>query len=283
VARESSSRGDRSGSGRHGHGGKRGQSRRGSGGSAQKGGIGQSRGGAQRRNGQRQDAGRRQPPKARRDLEGAAVDLPRWVIEDLSRVTPKERVGAALAELGTASNAMVEGRYKVALRAARRAKELAPRDATVRETLGLAAYRSGDWQTALQELRTYRRISGEATHLPVEMDVLRALHRPDDVVKAWKELDKLLPPPAVHKEGLVVYASHLIDEGRVEEARQITSPKRLRPDPYPADLRVWYVAARANALVGDGATARRLRDAITLSDPAFPGLDELEKVLSQID
>lgn len=218
--------------------------------------------------------------KARRDLKGAAVDLPRWVIEDLSRVTPKERVADALAELGAATNAMIEGRYKVALRSARRAKELAPRDATVRETLGLAAYRSGDWQTALAELRAYRRISGEPTHMPVEMDVLRALGRSEDVAKAWKELKSAGASPAVHKEGLVVYGSFLIDEGRAGEARQLTTPKQIKQNPYPADLRVWYVAARANAIAGDIAAARKLRDAVTVADPAFPGLDELDSLIA---
>lgn len=218
--------------------------------------------------------------KARRDLKGAAVDLPHWVIEDLSRITPKERVADALAELGAATNAMIEGRYKVALRSARKAKELAPRDATVRETLGLAAYRTGDWQTALAELRAYRRISGESTHLPVEMDVLRALGRKQDVEKAWKELQGAGASPVVHKEGLVVYCSFLIDEGRAVDARRLTTPKQIKPNPYPADLRVWYVAARANAIVGDGAVARKLRDAVTLADPAFPGLDELDSLIA---
>lgn len=230
------------------------------------------------------DAGRQssrgEPGKQRRDLKGAAVDLPRWVIEDLSRVTPKERVSAALEELGTATNAMIEGRYKVALRAARKAKDLAPRDATVRETLGLAAYRSGDWQTALAELRAYRRLAGEPTHMPVEMDVLRALGRGEDVKKTWEELKKAGATPIVHKEGLVVYASHLIDSGEVGEARKLTTPKQIKKDPYPADLRVWYVASRANALAGDPGAARQLRDAIVLADPAFPGLEELDSAIA---
>jgi len=223
----------------------------------------------------------RDAAKARRDLKGAAVDLPRWVIDDLSRVTPRERISDALTELGTASNAMIEGRYKVALRAARKAKDLAPRDATVRETLGLAAYRTGDWQTALQELRAYRRIAGEATHMPIEMDTLRALGRAEDVTKTWQELQSLGGAPAVLKEGVVVYASFLIDEGRLDEARVLASPQSVKPNPYPADLRVWYVAARANALSGDAKTARRLRDAIMIADPAFPGMDDLETTISK--
>lgn len=258
-----------------------GKGQSGRGGSHSRGSGGYNKADGKRGTGAKGAANHTQPAaRARRDLKGAAVDLPPWVIEDLSRVTPKDRVSDALAELGTATSAMIEGRYKVALRAARKAKDLAPRDATVRETLGLAAYRTGDWQTALAELRAYRRIAGEPTHMPVEMDVLRALDRGQDVAKLWQELKKAGAPPAVHKEGLVVYASFLIDRGDVAEARRLTTPKQIKPNPYPADLRVWYVAARANALAGDLSPAKQLRDAIVMADPAFPGLDDLDAVIS---
>ncbi len=165
------------------------------------------------------------------------------------------------------------------MRKAERAKELAPRDATVREILGLAAYRIGDWAKALRELRTYRRITGETTHLPVEMDVLRALGRTDDVAAAWTTLQDLGGTPAVLKEGTVVYASFLIDQGDVAAARRLTRPTRLTHKPFSEDLKLWYVAARAAALEGDAANARDLRNRILEHDPAFPGIDELEALI----
>ena len=91
------------------------------------------------------------------------MDLPNWVIEALARVTPDDRVGPALEALGVASAAMADGRYHAAVKHAKKAKNLAPQDATVRETLGLSAYRIGDWDTALSELRAYRRMAGDAT------------------------------------------------------------------------------------------------------------------------
>lgn len=206
--------------------------------------------------------------------------MPRWVVDALARVTPDGRVSAALEELGEASLALNDGRFHASLRHASRAKELAPRDATVREVLALAAYRVGDWATALRELRTYRRLSGEATHLPIEMDVLRALGRPNDVDKSWLLLSDLEVPPTVKKEGAVVYASFLLDEGRLVEARKLMAPPRLKSDPHPEDLRLWYVGARAAARDGDAAEAVRLRDAISVADPSFPGLDELDLEIS---
>ncbi len=218
----------------------------------------------------------------RRDLHGAAANLPNWVIEGLARVTPDRRVGPALEALGEASEAFAEGAYHRAVRKALQAKELAPRDTTVRETLGLAAYRTGDWQTALAELRTFRRLAGETTHLPVEMDALRALGRDRDVETAWRTLQERGGKPAVLKEGAVVYGSYLIDKGRLDAAWEVVAPRRLRHEPFPEDLRLWYVAARVAALRGDADTAGKLRNDILENDPGFPGIDELEKLIGAI-
>jgi len=215
-------------------------------------------------------------------LKGAAVDLPNWVVEDLSRTTPNHRIADALEALGEASAALGDAKYQKALRHALRAKELAPRDATVREVLALAAYRTGDWKQALRELRTYRRLSGELTHIPVEMDVLRALDKDDDVARAWKLLQDHGARPAVMKEARVVYASHMIDKGEIAEARAIVAPGRLSARPFEEDLRLWYVAARAAALDGDGVEARKLRNAILEDDPSFPGIDELERLIAKL-
>lgn len=236
--------------------------------------------GAPRRDAPRGDDGRQKG--RRRDLHGAAANLPNWVVEGLARVTPDRRVGAALQALGEASEAFAEGAYHRAMRKALHAKELAPRDTTVRETLGLAAYRTGDWQIALAELRTFRRLAGETTHLPVEMDALRALGRDQDVETAWQTLQDRGGKPAVMKEGAVVYASYLIDKGRLDEAWDLVAPRRLRHEPFPEDLRLWYVAARVAALRSDAATASRLRNDILENDPGFPGIDELEKLIAAI-
>jgi predicted Zn-dependent protease len=113
------------------------------------------------------------------------------------------------------------------------------------------------------------------------MDILRALGRSADVGKAWDELELRGGKPPVMKEGRVVYASHLIDEGNPEAALALTNPKRTTGKPFPEDLRVWYVAARAAAEIGDVDRAGELRNAILEHDPAFPGIDDLESMIAK--
>ncbi len=213
--------------------------------------------------------------------KSGSVQLPRWVHESLVRVTPKARVAGALAALQEAATAFVEGRHRRALQRAEAAKTLSPRDATVRELLGLSAYRLGRWDLALKELRTYRRLSGDTTHMPVEMDVLRALGRDDDIDEVWRLLQHHGASPATMKEGRVVYASHLLDRERAREAWEVVNPKRIVAEPFEEDLRLWYVAARAAATLDDRDAADRLRTAIARHDPSFPGLEELDAAIDR--
>jgi tetratricopeptide (TPR) repeat protein len=204
------------------------------------------------------------------------------VIEGLVRVTPRDRVAPALEALGAASDALADGRYQSAVKHGNRAKALAPQDSTIRETIGVAAYRMGDWNTALSELRAYRRMQGDTTHLPIEMDVLRAQKRPKDVEAAWNELQKRGGHGLVMNEGTIVYASYLLDAGRIDEAWSVIDPGQVKAAPNEGHLRRYYVAARVAAARGDRSRARRLSDAIVTNDPSFPGYEELEAEIAAI-
>jgi tetratricopeptide (TPR) repeat protein len=195
-------------------------------------------------------------------------------------VTPKGKLKPAIEHLMAAASHFANGKYGKALEEARQAKELSPRDATIREILALSAYRLGQWDLALRELRTFRRFTGEATHMPVEMDVLRALGRPDDVRDVWKQFSRMdQGMRETRNEGKVVFGSFLLDEGDARRAWEITNPKRMTQRPEEDQLRVWYVASRAAAALGDLKTARQIFEAIEAHDTAFPGLDELGRLL----
>ena len=164
-----------------------------------------------------------------------------------------------------------------------RAKKLASRAAAIRELLGLTAYRMERWEEALRELRAFRRMAGDTTHMPVEMDVLRALQRPEDVHKVWHLFQELGGRPLTDAEARVVYGSFLLDEGRPRDAWAVTKPKRVTKEAKVGDLRRWYVAARAAAALGDVATARQLSKAIAEADDerAVAGLDALDREIDR--
>lgn len=216
-------------------------------------------------------------PPAKRKPWSAEGELPRWIQDEIGRVTAKQRVAPVTELLQSAAKNFASGKYGKALFDAEQAKELAPRVATIREVLGLSAYRIGRWDVALRELRTFRRFTGETTHMPVEMDVLRALDRPDDVAETWASFRKLGGDRATEHEARVVFGSFLLDIGDDRRAWEITNPKRMGPNPEESELRVWFVAARAASRLGDLVTARRLYEAIQDADPGFPGLDELDR------
>lgn len=231
--------------------------------------------GKRRRSGGKQSGGQERPQL---DLT-AGSQLPRWIQEEVTRTTRKERRAAVMQSLEAAAEAFASGRYGKAIEQAERAKKASPSNATIREILALSLYRLGRWRDALKELRTFRRIAGETTHIPVEMDCLRALERGDEVEKLWDELKHLGGRPDTFREARVVYGSHLLDVGRAKDAWQIANPKRIEEHPHESELRQWYVAARVAAHLGDSEAASQLIEAITAADPAFPGLDELESAI----
>lgn len=204
-----------------------------------------------------------------------AGDLPRWVRDEVTRTAPKARREPALIELGAGVDAYAAGRFGKARDHLKRAKELAPQAATIRELLGLSMYEMEQWQPALSELRTFRRIAGDPVHMPVEMDCLRALGRDRDVENTWDRFRKLDAPREVQDEVRVVYGSHLLEHGRVREAWKVVEPGRLVASPSGSTVRRWFVAARIAVAAHDERSARKLIKAIADQDEDFPGLLEL--------
>lgn len=178
--------------------------------------------------------------------------------------------------LSDAASAFADEKFPQARSLLLRAKKMSPRAEAVRELLGLAAYRMGEWEEALRELRTFRRVAGDTSHMPIEMDTLRALGRPGDVHKTYDRYRELGGRPATESEIRVVYGAFLLDEGEPRAAWDLTRPKKLAGNAAPHELRRWYVAARAAAALNDGATARKILAAIAESESEIPGMDELE-------
>jgi hypothetical protein len=221
------------------------------------------------------------PPAERRPALTAVSSgqMPKWVRDEIYLSTPKDRREPALMHLAKGMQQFADERYRAAVPEFQKAKELSPRSSTIRELLGLAAYRSEQWEESLRELRTFRRLTGDMIHTPVEMDCLRALGRKADVTKAWEMIQSGNVSPTIQSEARVVYASFLVDEGKPRDAWEVIRPGRLVSSPSMAELRRWFVAARVALAAGDREAAGKLVAALDSHDPDFEGVDELRQQL----
>ena len=195
--------------------------------------------------------------------------------DEIHRVTRKDRRDAALLLLSGAVDSYGNEAFPAARRKLMEAKQLSPRSTTIRELLGLSSYQCRKWEEALAELRAYRRLAGDTTHMPVEMDALRALERHRDVETTWGRFVDLGGDRPTEAEARVVYASYLLDRGRAAEAWEIVGPDRLHADAQPFERRCWFVAARAALALGEVDPAAQLTEAIRRADPDMPGLEDL--------
>ena len=258
-------------------------------------------GGGDRRRASDQDgSARRDKPQGTKNRSsgrtavGAGADLPKWLREEVVRSTKKDRRDATLNLLSAAAGSFEEGRYAAARKKLIEAKALSSRAGAIRELLALSCYRMGNWQEALREIRTFRRITGDTTHMAVEMDSLRALERFHPlmivvgtalplillIAATWETFQELGGSKAAEAELRVVYGSFLLDQGKDRDAWEVTRPQRLTEDSPEWEIRRWYVAARAAARLGDKGTAKQIATAIEKQDPAMPGLEALHNEIA---
>jgi tetratricopeptide (TPR) repeat protein len=131
-----------------------------------------------------------------------------------------------------------------ALAHARAARSRASRLAVVREAVGVAAYRAGEWTEALNELRAARRISGDPRNLPLLADCERALGRPGQAVRMLSDPGVAKLDPETRTELLIVVAGARRERGEPEAALSVLARGGLDKDrPRPGSTRLWYAYA----------------------------------------
>jgi hypothetical protein len=155
----------------------------------------------------------------------------------------KDNAAMVAAHL-VAAGELLDDDPQAALEHARAARNRAPRVAATREALGIAAYHAGEWSEARMELRTARRITGDAIHLPVLADCERALGHPDRALKLLEDPDVARLDPASRVELIIVAAGARRDLGQPEAALQLLSREGLDPArPGPGGSRLFYAYA----------------------------------------
>ncbi|MCA0435346.1 MAG: hypothetical protein M9891_16860 [Austwickia sp.] len=161
----------------------------------------------------------------------------------------------------------------------------AGRVAAVRETRGLVAYREADYQLALSEFRTARRLSGSQHLLPLMVDCERGLGRPERALELAGSPEARTLGRAERIELLIVCSGIRRDMGDLDAAVVLLETPELNPnrrDPWSARLFYAYAAALLERGDRDLARAWFAEAADADSDvetDAAERLDELDGVV----
>lgn len=198
------------------------------------------------------------PPEVAAEIRNAAVG---------ATARQKERL---VEKMTDAVAAYDRNRFQEAVRLGRQVANEAPSVAAVRELVGLAAYRNGQWTEARRQLEAYRDLTGMYDHIPELMDTLRALGRAKRVAELWHELRRQSPEPDVLAEARIVAAGTLADRGDLDGAITLLTTagaaKSLR-NPAARHIRQWYALADLYERAGDLPKAVELFARVHQHDP----------------
>ena len=174
-------------------------------------------------------------------LDPAAAAELRTLPSDLASVVARRLLAASLAD-----------DPEVAYQHAQEARRLAARVGIVRETTGIAAYRSGHWAEALAELRAARRLTGRTSYLPLMADSERALGRIDRALGVIAESSRFKLDRETEVELRIVESGIRRDQGLAEAAVVVLQLPELKERRKPWSARLFY--AYADALLEAGRT-----------------------------
>ncbi|MEB0005010.1 hypothetical protein QN357_18995, partial [Cryobacterium sp. RTC2.1] len=167
----------------------------------------------------------------------SSADLDRIARNELKTLTKDnaEAVGAHLAMAARVIDEDPELAHRHVMSAARRAGRIA----VVRESLAITAYATGDFALALRELRTYRRISGSNSQLPLMVDSERGVGRPDRALELGRSVDRSTLPAGVQVALAIAMSGARLDLGETEAALAELDIPQLDPKTafsYSAEL-----------------------------------------------
>ncbi len=160
----------------------------------------------------------------RRDLRGLSKEGADWVAAHL-----------------VAAGALADEEPQLAWHHARAARARGGRIGVVRETVGLVAYRAGEWAEAIGELRAARRMGGGPGHLAVMADCERALGHPERAIELSRSVEADALDAEAATELHIVVAGARADLGQAEAA--LAQIERLGLDRAQTHPRLAYAYA----------------------------------------
>ncbi|ORV06235.1 hypothetical protein AWB95_22435 [Mycobacterium celatum] len=135
----------------------------------------------------------------------------------------------AVARHLVAAGELLDDDPQAALEHARAARARSGRIAAVREAVGIAAYRCGDWAQALAELRAARRMGSKSSLLALIADCERGLGRPERAVELARGPEAAQLSGDDADELRIVAAGARADLGQLEQALMVLSTPQLDP------------------------------------------------------
>lgn len=178
-------------------------------------------------------------------------------INDELRSLSKE-TALRVAQHLVAAAALIEDQPEGALEHARFAARRGGRIGAVREAYGIAAYRNGDYRTAIKELRTAVRITGRTDLLPMIADCERGLGRPEKALDmaSSAQAEQLSDESTI--EMMIVVAGAYADTGDIATALASLEIPALRQKVNGKwQVRLWVAYADLLERAGRSDEARR--------------------------
>jgi hypothetical protein len=166
---------------------------------------------------------RAKSPEIDEDVTGKELD--RGTSRELDSLDERNRpwVAKHLVMAGRLLEIDPQLSFEHALAASRRGGRLG----CVREAVGLTAYAAGHYADALREFRTYRRITGDNTHLPEMVDSERALGRHSKALELAGEVDLKALERAIRVELVMVLSGVHRDLGDIDTALSVLQVPEL--------------------------------------------------------
>lgn len=196
--------------------------------------------------------------------------------QELDRGTLKEVNGLDERPASwVAKHLVMAGRYidvdpALAFQHALAASRKGGRLSRVREAVALTAYAAGEYADALREFRTYRRMTGDDTHVAAQVDSERALGRPEKALQLAAEIDTARLDRAARVELAMVVSGIREDAGDLQGAHDaLQIPELDRRRGYPFSPRLFQRQADVLLLLGRADEARLWARAVRVAEKAL--------------
>ena len=220
------------------------------------------------------------PTVNRRPLPGRPAP-PKDVRKELTRLSGPERGARAYKLFLRAAREFESERFEDARRTLRPLVDEHPDVIELAELYGLALYRLGKWDLAIDQLENFRAKSGSSEQHPPLMDAHRALGHWADVDELWKELGEASPSAELVTEGRIVRAGADADRGELDHAIRLLEKGWKAPaHPREHPLRRAYVLADLYERAGRVPRSRTLFGWI---GDVQPGYLDVEQRLRALD